>query len=147
VTGWQADREPFAFRSGAIHHADGAWRFLTGTPAVPSLLACRPGYRMIAEVGVGAIRARSIELTETLIHRADRHGLEVRSPRDPERRGGSVTVFHPDGERICRELIARDVLCDHRPGSGIRFGPHFFNTISEVEHAVDLLAELASAER
>ena len=55
-----------------------------------------------------------------------------------------MTLFHPDGERLCRELVARDVLCDHRPGSGIRFGPHFFNTAEEIDRAVDLLAELAA---
>jgi kynureninase len=143
ATGWQADSEPFAFRPGPIRPADGAWRFLTGTPAVPALLACRPGYRMIGEIGVAAIRARSLELTGHLMALADEHGFEVRSPRDPQRRGGTVTLFHPQSERIGRELVARDVLCDHRPGSGIRFGPHFFNTADEIEHAIGLAAELA----
>jgi len=144
ATGWQADAEPFAFRRGPIRYADGAWRFLTGTPAVPSLYACRPGYRMVAEVGVNAIRARSIALTERLIRRADEHGIELRSPRDPAARGGAVTLFHPEAERICRELVARDVLCDFRPGSGIRLGPHFFNTGEECDRAVELFAELAA---
>jgi len=143
ATGWQADLEPFEFRPGPIRPAHGAWRFLTGTPAVPSFLACRPGYRMIAAVGVEAIRRRSVELTETLIRRADAHGIEVRSPRDPERRGASVTLAHDDGERICRKLVAEGILCDFRPGSGLRFGPHFFNTDEECERAIDRLAELA----
>jgi len=142
VTGWQADTEPFAFRSGPIRRAGGAWRFLSGTPAVASLVACRPGYRMIAEVGVDAIRARSVELTGRLIARADELGLELRSPRGPELRGGTVTLFHADGERLCRRLEQEGILCDHRPGSGLRFGPHFFNTVEECEHAVERLAEL-----
>lgn len=143
VTGWQADAEPFEFRPGELRPAQGAWRFLTGTPTVPTLYACRPGYRMVAEVGPEPIRQRSLRLTESLIRAADRHGLEVRTPRDPDRRGGTVTVFHPDGDRICRDLAARDVLCDHRPGSGLRFGPHFFNTEEECDRAIETLVELA----
>ncbi len=141
--GWQADAEPFSFHPGPVRLASGAWRFLTGTPAVPALLACRPGYRMIAEVGVDRIRARSLELTERLIRHADERGLEVRTPREAARRGGVVTLFHPDGERICRELVSRDILCDFRPGSGIRFGPHFFNTEDECSGAVTRMADLA----
>ena len=142
TTGWQADAEPFAFRPGPIRYASGAWRFLTGTPSVPAFLACRPGYRMVAAVGVGRIRERSRELTAALVRLADERGLEVRSPRAADRRGGHVAVFHPEGERLARELAARDVLCDFRPGFGLRLGPHFFNTEEELERALDLVVEL-----
>ena len=143
VTGWQADEEPFAFRSGPVRRARGAWRFLTGTPAVSALYAARAGLRMIASVGVPVIRERSVELTDLLIRLAMARDFEVRTPLDPAARGGTVTVYHPDGERLTAELVAHDVLCDHRPGSGVRFGPHFFNTAEECGRAVDLLAELA----
>jgi kynureninase len=140
--GWQADVEPFGFRAGPVRLADGAWRFLTGTPAVACLFACRPGYRMIREVGTDSVRRRSIALTETLIRAADEHGLEVRTPRDPERRGGTVTIEVPDATRVTEGLLADGILCDHRPGSGIRFGPHFFNTAEECTRAVGRAAEL-----
>jgi kynureninase len=45
---------------------------------------------------VPAIRERSLALTELLIARCDEHGLAVVSPRDPARRGGTVTVSTPD---------------------------------------------------
>jgi kynureninase len=98
---------------------------------------------MIASVGVPVIRERSVELTDLLIRLAMARDFEVRTPLDPATRGGTVTVFHPDGQRLAAELVAHDVLCDHRPGSGVRFGPHFFNTAEECGRAVDLLAELA----
>jgi kynureninase len=142
LTGWQADEEPFAFRPGPIHPAAGAWRFLTGTPNVPALYACRPGYRIVAAVGARRIRERSLKLTGRLIDAALAAGFEVRSPRDPERRGGTVTVWHPDGERLCRELLAREVICDFRPGAGIRLAPHFYTTEEECDRAIGLLAAL-----
>jgi kynureninase len=142
VTGWQADADPFAFRSGPIRRASGAWRFLTGTPGVPALHACQPGYRMVAAAGIDKIRARSLFLTGRLIEAADAHGLEVRTPRDPQRRGGAVTLYHPDGARLQKALEAEGILCDHRPGAGLRFGPHFYNTAEECDHAIERLAEL-----
>lgn len=143
VTGWQADEEPFAFRSGPIRPAAGAWRFLTGTPNVPGLHAARPGLRMVNEVGVARIRERSLFLTDVLIAEADAAGIEVRTPREHARRGAAVTLAPPDAERVNRELGERQILCDYRPGAGIRVSPHFYNTADECRHAVRTLAALA----
>lgn len=148
VTGWQADREPFAFRSGPIEHPDSAWRLLTGTPNVPALHACRPGYRIIAEIGVERIRERSRRLTQELVDgvstpRMRDLGFELGSPRDPERRGGAVTVWHERAEEIGEALLERDLICDVRPESGIRLAPHFYNAVEECHAAIEALAEIA----
>jgi kynureninase len=142
-TGWQADEEPFAFRPGAIRYAQGAWRFLTGTPNIPALYSCRAGYKIIASVGTKKIRERSLALTSHLIDLAEDAGFEVRTPRDPKHRGGTVSVWHPEAERLTRELLAREILCDYRPGAGIRLSPHFYNTEAELERAIQTLKELA----
>jgi kynureninase len=141
--GWQADEEPFAFRPGPIRHAKNPWRFLTGTPNVPALYSCRPGYRIVAGVGAQKIRERSLALTDHLIATAEEAGFEVRTPREHDRRGGTVSVWHPDAERLCRELIAREIICDYRPNAGIRLSPHFYNTEEECDHAIRTLHELA----
>ena len=74
---------------------------------------------------------------------AEAAGFTVRTPRDPRHRGGTVSVWHPEAERLCRELMARDVLCDFRPGAGVRLSPHFYNSEEECDHAVATLAALA----
>ena len=43
-----------------MRYAEGAARFLTGTPNVPALYAATAGYDVVEEVGVDAIRANSI---------------------------------------------------------------------------------------
>ncbi len=143
LTGWQSDEEPFAFRPGPIRYAHGAWRFLTGTPNIPALYSCRAGYKIVAGVGAQKIRERSLALTSHLIGLAEEAGFEVRTPRDPKHRGGTVSVWHPDAERLCRELIAQEIICDYRPGAGIRLSPHFYNTEAEMERAVRTLRDLA----
>jgi kynureninase len=53
---------------------------------------------------------------------ARRGGLRGRQPRDPARRGGTVTVRTPEFEAVHKELSERQILCDFRPmpayGSG-----------------------------
>ena len=141
VTGWQAHARPFAFEP-ELEYADGIARFLTGTPNVPALYSCTPGYDLIEEIGVERIRAKSLRQTQLLIDGADARGFEVRSPREPERRGGTVTVHVPDFEAVHKELSERQILCDFRPDAGIRLGPHYFTSDGELEHALDQIAEI-----
>jgi kynureninase len=143
LVGWQAHARPFAFEP-ELEYAAGSRRFLTGTPNVPALYAATAGYDVIEEVGVQRIRERSLRLTQLLIDLCDEVGLEVVSPREPERRGGTVTVSTPDHGACHRELGERGIVCDFRPdpAGGIRLGPHFFNTEEEVRHAVSELVDI-----
>ena len=139
--GWQAHKRPFDF-APELEYADGVARFLTGTPNVPALYAATAGYDIVEEIGVERIRESSIGQTELLAALLDEAGFVVMSPRDPDRRGGSVVVRTPDFPRVHAELDARDILCDFRPDVGLRIGPHFFNTDEEIELIVSSIREI-----
>jgi kynureninase len=141
LVGWQAHVRPFGFEP-ELEYAAGAGRFLTGTPNVPALYAATAGYEIVEEIGVKRIRANSLRQTELFIRLLDEAGFDVVSPREPERRGGSVVVRTPDFEAVHAELEARQILCDFRPDAGLRFGPHFFNTDEEIELTVSALREI-----
>jgi kynureninase len=136
VTGWMAHRAPFAFEPGEIDYAGDIRRFLHGSPAIPALFAAESGYDIINEIGVERIRAKSSRQTERLIQLADEYGWRVNSPRDSSKRGGSVIIDAPYAGEVVRELAAREVLVDYRPGAGIRVGPHFFNTDEEIDRVM-----------
>jgi kynureninase len=136
ATGWMAHRQPFEFEPGPIHFADDAFRFLNGTPNVPALYSARSGYEIIHEIGVAAIRARSICLTNRLIGLADEAGFAVRSCRDPHTRGGVVVIDVPNGKEVTAELARREVLVDYRPGAGIRIAPHFYTAEEEIDRVI-----------
>jgi kynureninase len=140
-TGWQAHEAPFGFEE-EMRYATGAARFLTGTPNVPAHFAATAGYDLIEEVGVDRIRANSLHQTQLLIDFADAAGFEVRSPRAPERRGGTVTIHVPDFPAVHRELTEREILCDFRPDAGIRLGPHFFTSDDELRFVVEQIGEI-----
>src|SRR5438067_9306042 len=142
--GWQAHARPFGFEP-ELEYAVGAARFLTGTPNVPALYAATAGYDLIEEIAVEPIRANSLRQTELLIDLADEAGFEVGSPRDPARRGGTVTVRTPEFEAVHRELAERQILCDFRPDAGIRLGPHYYNTDEELRFAAAQILEIVES--
>jgi kynureninase len=143
-TGWQAHERPFGFEE-EMEYASGATRFLTGTPNVPALYAATAGYDLIEEVGVERIRENSLHQTQLLIDLADAAGFEVRSPRAPARRGGTVTVYVPEFPAVYRELMERQILCDFRPDAGIRLGPHYYNSDDELRHTIEQIGDIVES--
>jgi len=139
--GWQGHARPFAFEP-ELEYAPGVRRFLTGTPNVPALYAATAGYDVIEDVGVPRIRERSLHLTQLLIDLLGDAGLEIGSPRDPSRRGGTVLVRTPDDAAVHKELGERNVICDFRPDAGVRLGPHFYNTEDELRRTVETLVDI-----
>jgi kynureninase len=142
--GWAAHATPFAFTAEAIEYAHAPERFQSGTPNVPSLYSARAGYEIVAEIGVPAIREKSLRLTRRLMDRATAAGFRVNTPDKDDERGGAVIVDVADGQNVVDELIRREVIVDYRPGAGIRMAPHFYNTIDEIDHAMDVLTEIAA---
>lgn len=142
TVGWFGTKDPFDFAPGTLCLRDDARRFETGTYPLPQAWTAAAALSLIHEVGVDAIRSQNQLLTRRIMERADELGLEVRSPRDDEDRGGLVRVGIPGGraeaERIVHELFRRDVVFDSRLDT-IRISPHFFNTEAEIDHAFDEL--------
>jgi kynureninase len=145
LTGWQSDVDPFAFHPDQRRVERGARRFLTGTPNVPALHAAMPGLEILGLVPIEVVRERSLELTALLAEGASERGFQVRTPLQPAERAGTVTLWHPRAEELSRGLLQADVLCDFRPGSGIRLSPHVYNTAAECEHALATLSRLRDA--
>ena len=107
------------------------------------MYSARSGYEIVNEIGVDAIRAKSMR--QTLIGLADDAGLEVRSPRDSESCGGTVILGVPDGRFVTGELGRRQILVDYRPGAGIRIAPHFYTSDDEIFHAIAELKSIVTA--
>jgi kynureninase len=145
LTGWQAHSHPFAFEP-EMDYAQGAWRWLTGTPVIPALFAATAGPRIVRQAGMSAIRAKSLRQTAQLIGLADARGFAVTTPRDPSRRGGTVAFDLPHALEVSRALLARDVIVDYRPGAGIRVAPHFYTSDEELDAAVETIDEILAQE-
>ena len=150
VAGWMGHGDPFGF-SLEYAPAQGIKRFLTGTPAVISLVAMEAGLDLILEAGMTRLRSKSREQT-SLLHRLWKDRLEARgfsfnSPADPAQRGSHVSVGHEEGLRIDQALIDRmNVLPDFRAPNSIRLGvaplyTRFVDLFDAVERMVEVVDE------
>ncbi|HEY7786125.1 MAG TPA: aminotransferase class V-fold PLP-dependent enzyme [Pyrinomonadaceae bacterium] len=144
TTGWMAHASPFSFET-ELRYATGIARFLHGSPAIPALFAARPGYKIINELGVDRIRAKSVRQTGRLIQLAQEAGFKVTSPKNPEQRGGTITVWHEEAAAITRELIRREFIVDFRPGAGVRISPHFYTKDDELDLVINEMKKIRDA--
>lgn len=142
--GWAGHASPFAFETGPIKYAAGIERFQSGTPNVPSIYSARAGYKIVGKIGVPAIREKSLRLTRKLMDSAKRRGWKLNTPEDDRERGGSVVIDVPNGAAIAEQLIARNIIIDHRPDAGIRIAPHFYSTDDEIDRAVETLEDIST---
>jgi kynureninase len=135
--GWLGHARPFDFAE-RWEAADGAMGWLGGTPSIPALYAAREGHAIIAKVTPERIRATSLPLTARLVEGALERGISVRTPQEPAQRAGTVTLdLGAATEQASRNLIDAGIIVDYRKGSGIRVGPHFFNTAEECDALLD----------
>ncbi|MGH3329372.1 MAG: kynureninase [Streptomycetales bacterium] len=150
VWGWFSQRDQFAMGPD-YDPVPGVGRFLAGTPPVPALCAVDEGVRLLAEAGIGRLRAKGVMMTDYLIALADAWlaplGFSVATPRDPARRGSHVALRHPEAYRICRAAIERArVVADFRAPDRLRLGPAPITTsFADVWTALDRLRHLVAA--
>ncbi|MFB9688878.1 kynureninase [Amycolatopsis plumensis] len=147
ITGWMGAADTFGMAAEYVP-APGIRRALSGTPPVLGMVGVREGVALLAEAGIDRMRAKAVALGRWVIALADAWlaplGFTVASPREDDRRGGHVTLRHPDAERLSRVLIEHGVLIDFRRPDGIRIGLSPLTTgFAEVRRAMDRIRELA----
>ncbi|HVF31970.1 MAG TPA: aminotransferase class V-fold PLP-dependent enzyme [Acidimicrobiales bacterium] len=151
IPGWFGAADQFAMGAGYVP-APGIDRFQVGTPAILGLASVDEGVRLTAEAGMTAIDAKRRALTTFLLRCFDHHlaplGIELATPRRPERHGSHLSFRHPEAWRSCRALIEDlGVLPDFREPDLVRFGLTPLSTrFTDVWDAADALRR-AVAER
>ena len=126
----------------------GGWQI--STPAILSAAPLDGSLKIFREAGIERIREKSIRMTSYLIYLLDkvlpekRYRLKVGTPRNPERRGGHVSL-EGDSNIWCihQALKARGVIPDFRPPGMIRIAPTaLYNTYHEIWETVHRLKEI-----
>jgi kynureninase len=143
IQGWMGHAEPFLMGPG-YEPAKGVRRFLSGTPAILAMQPLSDMVDVIEQVGMPAVREKSIALTEYAVSLADDLaplGVELGSPRDPAQRGGHVTLNHPRMREVTEALWRDDVLPDFREPNGLRVGLSPLSTsFDEVRRGLEAVA-------
>ena len=109
------------------------------------MAALEEGVRIIAEIGIARLVAKSRALSEFLAaavaHAAP--DLPCVSPEDPATRGSQLSYRHPQAYAVCQALIARGVIPDFREPDILRLGlaPAYLR-FEDCWHAAQALGEV-----
>ncbi|MGN0063312.1 MAG: kynureninase [Nocardioides sp.] len=144
IQGWMGHRDPFLMGPG-YDPAPTVRRFISGTPPITAMLGLADMVALIDEVGIAAVREKSVALTEYAAGLAEEllgpYGVTVASPRDPAVRGGHLNLHHDRMREVVAALWERDVIPDYRDPGGLRIGLSPLSTsFAEVEAGVRAIA-------
>jgi kynureninase len=149
IWGWFSQRDQFEMGPRYDPAAD-IDAFLTGTPNIIGTVAVEEGARLLGEVGIAHLRAKSIELTTYLIALAEEWltplGFSLASPREAARRGAHVSLRHNDAWQISQAMAREGVIGDYRTPDRVRLGPVPITTsFAEVWAAMDRLRDITAS--
>ncbi|MEO8439109.1 MAG: kynureninase [Spartobacteria bacterium] len=146
---WSVHKESMFEMSDEFFPGMGASALQIGTPAVLSMAPIDGALLSVEEAGIESIRAKSVAMTEFIIAAADAEladlGFRIGTPRQAARRGGHISLRHPEAQSISMALRARGVVPDFRKPDVIRFAPSpLYNTFSELWEAIQILKEITA---
>ena len=143
VTGWFGRANPFAFDIKRLDWSPAASRFDTGTPPIVNAYVARAGMEMINEIGVPAIRSWLEALGQRLIDGGRARGLELFGTDDMSCKTATTAFLVDDSHAVEARMREHGVIASAR-GPVIRLSPHFYNTIDDVDAALDALASVVT---
>ena len=124
IQGWFSQGEQFAMGAD-FERAQGIRGFQIASPSLIGLRCIKSAFTMIEEAGIGAISEKAAIGTEMMIQLYDAWlaelGFTLLTSRNPQERGGHISLGHPDAARICVALREfADVIPDYRTPNSIR---------------------------
>lgn len=136
MTGWFAQKNPFAFDARNIDLSPSARRFESGTPAIPNLYAAMPGLQLLQDAGMDNVQAHIQKLAQSLLRWAAAAGVRVKTPLDSK--GPLIILQAKDSARLVQELGKGDIVVSNRQ-DGLRIAFHVYNTQADVAAVIAVL--------
>lgn len=150
MAGWfGSDRAAMFSGSDTLTPAPGAARLQLGTTHVLSLAPLAGSLTLFEEAGIDAIREKSLAITTFLRDALTdlTPEMEVVTPREDARRGGHLTLRHPQAAATSVGLRSVGVVGDHRPPDLLRLAPApLFTSFSECLEAVRRLRQVLDSD-
>jgi kynureninase len=125
---------------GGFVPAKGAAGWSLSTTPILALVPVAASLAIFDEIGMPALRARSVALTGYLERLLDDLPIEVVTPRDPAARGAQLSLRFAAAEAMLATLAAHGVIADFRSPDIIRVAPvPLYNTYHDAWRLADLL--------
>lgn len=137
MTGW-CSREGYSnYEDRSLALYPDARRFEEGSHSMMGVHALAAALELLLEVGIETVSQRIRGLAQALAASLRNEGWEILSPQDEQHWSGILMANNSglDLERLAKLLFSRGIYCARRAGK-LRFSPHFYNTLDEVERVV-----------
>ncbi len=146
LRGWFSQENPFNWDITRFSYASDIRRFDNGTPGVIAAFASLAALDWHAAQDKVALLAHNRALTGRIIEAADTLGLPLLTPRDADKRGGSVMLRLPvtlPAAEVVAGLRAQGITTDHRSQT-LRLSPGVITTMAGTERLVAALTKLVA---
>jgi len=140
VVGWRSVTDNLDFDSYHMELQPGAGRFEEGTPNTPGIFALGAGIDLLLEIGIDAIAARVLELTDHLVDGLRDRGARLLSPRGPAE-GSGIVAFRLEDEppKATVERLRRAGVFTVARRGAVRASPHFYNDERDLDRLLEAL--------
>ena len=124
IQGWFAQEAQFEM-GPFFEPADTIRRFQIASPSIIGIRGVQASYEMIERAGIRAIAHKAAVGTDMMVELFDAWlaplGFTLMTPREAARRGGHITIGHPEAKRIAAALRKFSaVVPDYRTPNSIR---------------------------
>ena len=124
IQGWFANDKQFEM-GPFFEPADHIRRFQIASPSIMGIRAVQASYSMIEEAGMKTISEKAALGTDLILALYDAWlaplGFTLLTPRDHNKRGGHITVGHPDAKKIAAAMRSMtNTIPDYRTPDSIR---------------------------
>ena len=137
--GWHMMKDTHDYENKPWEIHPTARRFECGSPNMLGIHAFSASLSLLQETGMAAVEAQVLEKSDYLKDAIDKNSqLVLLYNRQNRLKSGIVTFKHESvsNEVLYNYLQKNGVVCALR-GGGIRFSPHFYNTLEEINQALE----------
>ncbi|MGR8930193.1 MAG: aminotransferase class V-fold PLP-dependent enzyme [Gammaproteobacteria bacterium] len=141
--GWHMMKDTHNYENKPWEVHPGARRFECGSPNMLGIHALSASLSLLLETGMAEIERLVIERSDYLKQAIQANPqLTLLSKAETPLKSGIVVFKHriAENEALYKQLQENGVVCAMR-GGGIRFSPHFYNSLEELDRAVAIAAE------
>ena len=141
---WSQNKETRFDMQQPLDITPGAEGWQLSNPPILSMAAIKASLELFSEVGMQALRDKSIQLTgylEYLILKLDNKNISIITPKDPEERGCQLSIQVKNANKsLHTKLTEAHVITDWRTPNVIRCAPvPFYNSFEDVYRMVEIL--------
>jgi selenocysteine lyase/cysteine desulfurase len=129
----------------------GGRRYEPGVLNMAGILGMKAGMELLLEMGIPKVSAQLLKLKERLISGLEPLGFQFIGPKTGEGASGISTAWRTEGsgpsiEKVYEHLLSQNIIPslrhDRQGRAYLRFSPHFYNTLDEMDRVIEAVREV-----